>query len=109
MNYIHSVALIAVVALVTIALRFLPFAVFNGKRKTPEIVTYLGRVLPFAIMGMLVIYCYKGISFLSSPFGIPELIAGAGVVVLHLIKRNTLLSIVGGTVIYMLLIQLVFV
>ena len=109
MNYIHSIALIAVVALVTIALRFLPFAVFNGKRKTPEIVTYLGRVLPFAIMGMLVIYCYKGISFITSPFGIPELIAGAVVIVLHLFRRNTLLSIVGGTVTYMLLIQLVFV
>ncbi len=108
MNVFHSIALIAVVAVVTTALRFLPFLVFNGKRKTPETVTYLGRVLPFAIMGMLVVYCYKEISLIEFPFGIPELIAGAAVVLLHLFRRNTLLSIVGGTAAYMLLVQVVF-
>ena len=109
MNVMHSVLIIAVIALVTIALRFLPFYLFGGKRKTPEIVTYLGRVLPYAIMGMLVVYCYKGISVLTNPYGLPELLAGAVVVLLHVWKRNTLLSIVAGTVTYTLLIQFVFV
>ncbi|MBE5939592.1 MAG: branched-chain amino acid transporter AzlD [Lachnospiraceae bacterium] len=109
MNSVHSIVIVAVVALVTIALRFLPFIVFGGKRKTPEIVTYLGKVLPYAIMAMLVVYCLKHISFIKSPFGLPEILAGAVVVLLHLWKRNTLLSIVSGTVIYMLLVQIVFV
>lgn len=108
MNVMHSASMIAVIALVTIALRFLPFYLFGGKRKTPEIVTYLGRVLPYAIMGMLVVYCYKGISVLTKPYGLPELLAGVVVMVLHLWKRNTLFSIVTGTVVYMLLIQCVF-
>lgn len=108
MNVMHSASMIAVIALVTIALRFLPFYLFDGKRKTPEIVTYLGRVLPYAIMGMLVVYCYKGMSVLTKPYGLPELLAGGVVVLLHLWKRNTLLSIVTGTVTYMLLIQFVF-
>lgn len=109
MNTTHSVLMIAVIALVTMGLRFLPFYLFGGKRKTPEIVTYLGRVLPYAIMGMLVVYCYKGISVLTKPYGLPELLAGGAVVFLHLWKRNTLLSIVAGTITYMLLIQFVFV
>lgn len=109
MENLHSAAVVAVVAAVTIALRFLPFAVFSGRRKTPELVTYLGRVLPFAIMGMLVVYCFKSVSFAQSPFGIPEALAGAIVAAVHLWKRNTLLSIVSGTVVYMLLVQLVFV
>lgn len=108
MSDFHSSLLIAVIAGVTICLRFLPFIIFSGKRKTPPFITYLGRVLPYAIMGMLVIYCLRNISFTSSPFGLPELSASAAVVLLHLWKRNTLLSIIGGTVCYMLLIQLVF-
>lgn len=109
MNVTHSVLTIAVIALVTIGLRFLPFYLFGGKRKSPEIMVYLGRVLPYAIMGMLVVYCYKGISVLTKPYGLPELLAGALVVLLHMWKRNTLLSIVAGTVVYMLLIQFVFI
>ena len=104
----HSILIVAVTAAVTIALRFLPFLIFSENRKTPEIVAYLGRVLPYAIMGMLVVYCLKGVSLLSAPFGIPELIGCALVAGLHVWKRNTLLSIVGGTVCYMLLVQLVF-
>lgn len=107
MNY-HSIAIIAVVSLVTVALRVIPFCIFTGERKSPAIITYLGNALPFSIMGMLVVYCLRGITFLSSPFGLPEIIAGTVVVLLHLWKRNTLLSIIAGTVVYMLLIQLVF-
>lgn len=108
MNNTYTAVLIAVVSLVTIALRFLPFVIFGNNKETPAFVTYLGKVLPYAIMAMLVVYCLKGVSFVQAPHGIPEAIAVAAVVILHLWKRNTLLSIVGGTVCYMMLIQLVF-
>ena len=104
----HAAALVAVIALVTIALRFLPFWVFGENRKTPDLLAYLGRVLPCAIMGMLVIYCLKDISLTAVPFGLPQLISCVLVAGLHVWKRNTLLSIAGGTVCYMLLIQFVF-
>ena len=99
---------IAVMAIVTALIRFLPFWIFGGKRQTPPFVTWLGGVLPYAIMGMLVIYCLRGTSFAVAPHGIPELIACALVVLMHLWKRNTLLSIISGTVVYMVLVQLVF-
>lgn len=108
MTDLHSVKLIAVIALVTILLRFLPFLIFSGKRQTPTYIAYLGKVLPFAIMGMLVIYCLRNISFTAMPFGIPELIGCTVVVGMHLWKRNPLLSIISGTVCYMILVQLVF-
>lgn len=104
----HGILIVAVISLVTIGLRFLPFLIFNGKRSTPEFVTYLGRILPYAIMGMLVVYCLKGISITAAPYGLPEFIACVAVVLLHLWKRNTLISIVGGTVCYMFLAQVVF-
>ena len=107
MNDVQAMLLIAVASLVTIALRFLPFLIF-GERKTPEKITYLGKVLPYAIMAMLVVYCLKGISFVKMPFGIPELLGVGCVVLLHLWKRITLISIAGGTISYMLLIQFVF-
>ena len=108
MTELHAVLTIAVVAMVTAALRFLPFLIFGENRTTPPLITYLGKVLPFAIMGMLVIYCLKDVSFLSGSFGIPEIIGCAVVTLLHIWKRNTLLSIGAGTVCYMLLVQLVF-
>ena len=102
----HSAILVAVMSLVTILLRFLPFLVF--RKKVPPCITYLGRVLPPAIIGMLVIYCLKDTVITSAPFGLPELIAGVMVVLLQAWKRNALLSILCGTIVYMLLIQLVF-
>ena len=104
----YNVALIVVATLVTMATRFLPFLIFGEHRKTPQIIQYLGKVLPCAIMGMLVVYCLKDVSFLSAPFGAPELLGIAVVALLHLWKRNSLLSIGVGTVVYMLLVQLVF-
>ena len=104
----HSALIVAVAAAVTIALRFLPFLIFGENRKTPPLVTYLGQVLPYAIMGMLVVYCLKGMDLTSAPFGIPEIIGCALVAGLHAWKRNTLLSIGLGTVCYMLLVQFVF-
>lgn len=108
MTNVQYALMVLVMAAVTAAIRFLPFLVFNGKRETPAFITYLGRVLPYAVMGMLVVFCFKSVSFLKAPFGVPELIAGAVVVGLHAWRRNTLLSILSGTAIYMLLIQLVF-
>ena len=104
----HDILLVAIVALVTAFLRFLPFLIFGENHTTPPIIAYLGKVLPFAIMGMLVVYCLKDVSFLSGSFGIPELIGCAAVALMHIWKRNTLLSIGAGTVCYMLLVQLVF-
>lgn len=102
----HSAILVAVMSAVTVLLRALPFLVF--RKKVPAYVSYLGRVLPPAIIGMLVIYCLKDTTVTAAPFGAPELIAGALVVVLQAWKRNALLSILSGTAVYMLLIQLVF-
>ena len=104
----RAVALIAVSAAVTALLRFLPFLLLGGKRKTPAYITYLGKVLPYAIMGMLVVYCLRGVEPLVWPHGLPELLAVAAVAGLHLWRRNTLLSIAGGTVCYMMLIQFIF-
>ena len=104
----HSVWIVVVAALVTMATRFLPFLIFGNDRKTPEIITYLGKVLPCAIMGMLVVYCMKDVTVLAYPYGIPELLGCAAVAALHLWKRNSLLSIGVGTVFYMALVQLIF-
>ena len=104
---LHAIILIAVMAVITFALRALPFLIF-GKRETPKFIIYLSKVLPYAIMGMLVVFCFKNVKPLQAPYGIPELIAAAITVVLHVWKRNTLISILFGTVSYMLLVQLVF-
>ena len=106
---IRSAVLVGVCALITAALRFIPFFVFGGKRKTPAFITYLGKVLPFAIMGMLVVFCLKNVSITSYPHGIPELLGVLTVAGLHIWKRNTLLSIVAGTVVYILLVNFIFI
>ena len=105
---LHSALMIAVIAVVTAALRFLPFWIFSENRKTPPMISYLGQVLPFSIMGMLVAYCLKDVSFSAAPFGIPEALGCAVVTMLHIWKRNTLLSIGAGTVCYMLMVQFLF-
>jgi len=105
---LYVIAMIAVISLVTVLLRFLPFWIFGKKRTVPPFVAYLGRVLPPAAMGMLVVYCLRDLAPLSYPYGLPQLIACVAVVLLHVLWRNTLVSILGGTVTYMLLLQLVF-
>ena len=102
----YSALLVAIMSVVTILLRAAPFLIF--KSKTPDYIMYLGKVLPAAIIGMLVVYCLKDTEMLSAPFGAPELIAGLLVVGLHAWKRNILLSILAGTIAYMFLTQLVF-
>lgn len=104
----HFWASVAVMAIGTALLRFLPFIIFNGKRKTPAIIEKLGRTLPYAVMGMLVVYCLKEVSFRSVSGFLPELIACAVVVLLYIWKKNTLLSILAGTLCYMGLVQFVF-
>ena len=102
----RSAVLIAIMAIVTMALRFLPFLIF--RRQTPKYISYLGKVLPPAIIGMLVIYCLKDVSPAVRPFGIPELIAVVCVAGMQVWKRNSLISILSGTLLYMILIQAVF-
>ena len=106
MNSMHAAALVAAMSVMTILTRFLPFIVF--RKNTPRYITYLGKVLPPAIIGMLVIYCLKDVSLLAKPFGIPELIAAICVVGLQVWKRNSLISILTGTVVYMVMVQMVF-
>lgn len=105
MNNTYAALMIAVIAGITLLMRIIPFLIV-GNRKTPAYIEFLGKYLPYSIMGMLVVYCLKGISFVNTPFGIPELVAVLFVAVLHIWKRNTLLSIVSGTVCYMALIRL---
>ncbi|WP_426348172.1 branched-chain amino acid transporter permease [Alloiococcus sp. CFN-8] len=107
MGNMYSVLMIGVIALITIILRFLPFILFR-KGKTPGYIISLGRVLPYAIMGMLVIFCLKNVSILQTPFALPEFISCGVVILLHLWKRKTLISIIGGTACYMYLVQVIF-
>lgn len=99
---------ILIMAGITLLTRALPFAVFPENRQTPEFVLYLGKVLPYAIIGMLVVYCFKSVSLFEMPFALPELIATLFVIAIHKWKHNLLISIGGGTVLYMVLVQLVF-
>ena len=104
----QAVASIAVMAAVTFLTRFLPFLLFDRKGQPPKVVLYLGRVLPPAIIMMLVIYCLRNISFSSSSHGIPELLCVAVAAALHWWKGNNLLSIFSATILYMVLVQAVF-
>ena len=108
MTLTQRILTIAIVVLGTVLTRFLPFLVFNGKRETPAVISYLGRVLPYAVMAMLVVYCLKNVSWLAMPHGVPELLAILAVVLFHRWKGNVLLSIAGGTALYMLLVQVAF-
>lgn len=105
---LHSFLLIMVIALTTFLTRALPFILFPENKQPPKIITHLSKVLPCAVMGMLIVYCLKNVNITGSPYGLPELISIIVVVALHIWKRNTLLSIITGTVCYMLLIQFAF-
>ena len=109
LSYEKSILIIVVIAVITFGLRATPFLLFSRTGSTPKVITYLGNTLPPAVMGMLIIYCLKHINLMRAPFGLPELIAVLAVVGLHIWRRNNLLSILGGTVLYMILIQAVFV
>lgn len=104
----EQIITVAMVVLGTMITRFLPFLIFPADKTPPRYVQYLGRFLPAAVFGLLVVYCLRNVNFLAGSHGLPELICIAFVVLLHLWKRQMLLSIAGGTVLYMLLLQLVF-
>lgn len=103
----QALAIVGAAAAVTLALRALPFLFFRG-RVPPKALRDLGVLLPSAILAVLVVYCLKAVNVIAWPHGLPELVAIAVVVGLHLWRRNTLLSILGGTAVYMVLIQAVF-
>lgn len=108
MTLTQKIITIALVVLGTMLTRFLPFILFPSGKPTPKYIQYLGKVLPSAVFGLLVIYCLKNVSVFSGMHAIPEVISIAVVTVLHIWKRQMLLSIAGGTVCYMLLVQFVF-
>jgi branched-subunit amino acid transport protein AzlD len=109
LNMMQTLIIIGVMALGTIITRFLPFFLFPDHRQTPHYVLYLGRVLPYAVIGLLVVYCLKEVDISIAPFGTPEAISMVCIGILHFWKSNTLLSIGVGTAVYMLLIQFVFI
>lgn len=108
MDLTQQMITIAMVVLGTMFTRFLPFIVFPSGKSTPNYIQYLGRVLPSAIIGLLVIYCFKDVSLLTGTYGIPEFLGVTIVVLLHVWKKSMLLSIAGGTIAYMILVQFVF-
>lgn len=105
---VQSLIIVGVVALGTMITRFLPFFVFPAGKETPKYITYLSTVLPYSAIGLLVVYCVKNVSLISAPFGIPEAAGILTTALLHIWKRNMFLSIGGGTVIYMVLVQYIF-
>ena len=108
MTLTQQIITIGMVILGTVLTRFLPFLLFPAGKQTPNYIQYLGRVLPAAVFGLLVVYCLNGVNLFAEGHGIPEFIAIAVVILLHLRKRQKLLSIAGGTACYMLLTQMIF-
>lgn len=108
MNNQNLILLILVISLVTAAIRFLPFTIFRGGRPIPKFIEYLGEVLPYAVMGMLVVYCLRNINFATTGSWLPEIIASLVVVFIHVWRRNSILSIIVGTASYMFLVQVIF-
>lgn len=108
MTLTQQLITIAMIVLGTALTRYLPFMLFPAGKQTPPYVRYLGKVLPSAVFGLLVIYCLRNVNVLGGTYGIPELLAITLVIVLHLWKRQMLLSIAGGTIFYMILVQILF-
>ena len=108
MTQTQVIITILIIAGVTVLTRGIPFLLFPENKETPAYIEYLGKVLPFSVMGMLVVYCFKSVSIVQSPHALPEIIAGIFVVIIHKWKHNLLFSIAGGTILYMVLMQAVF-
>lgn len=105
---LHSLAIVLVIAAVTMLTRFAPFLLFSRCERVPRVVSYLGAVMPAAIIMMLIVYCLRTTTVTAFPFGLPELIACVSTAAVHFLYKNTLLSISGGTILYMVLVQVVF-
>jgi Predicted branched-chain amino acid permeases (azaleucine resistance) len=108
-NSRYTLIAILVMGIVTFGIRLTPFILFGKNKTTPQYVVYIGNYLPPAVMAMLIIYCLRNINLYAFPFGIPEAIGIIIVAVLHIWKRNNLISIIGGTIVYMIGVQLIFV
>ena len=108
MTLSQQIITVGMIVLGTMITRFLPFLLFPSGKPTPKYIQYLGKVLPSAVFGLLVVYCLKNVSLFTGSHGIPETVSIVVVAALHLWKRQMLLSIAGGTVCYMLLVQLIF-
>ena len=108
MSITQQMITIGMVVLGTMLTRFLPFMIFPDNKPIPTYIQYLGKVLPYSVIGLLIVYCLKGVSWTSPSYGLPEIISIAGVVCVHRWKKNMLLSIATGTVLYMILVQAVF-
>ncbi|MDV3425918.1 MAG: AzlD domain-containing protein [Bacillota bacterium] len=106
---VQTIIMILAIAAGTMITRFLPFIIFPENKEIPAFITYLGKALPAAMMGLLVVYCLKGISVLNAPFGAPEFLSIITIILLHKWKNNVLLSIGSGTIVYMLLVQRIFI
>ena len=104
----HAALVILIMGLVTLATRLLPVLIFGRGEKVPDYILYLGKVVPFTAMGLLIVYCLKDVSVVETPHGLPELVSLAIVSGTYLWKRNTILSVAIGTVVYMMLVQMVF-
>ena len=104
----HAALVILIMGLVTLATRLLPVLIFDRWERVSDYILYLGKVVSFTAMGLLIVYCLKDVSVMESPHALPELISLAVVSGTYLWKRNTILSVVIGTVIYMILVQMVF-
>ena len=109
MTLTQQIITILMCSLGTMITRFTPFLIFKDNKPTPEYIKYLGKALPGAVFGMLVVYCFKNVNIMSGTHGIPEALAVLGTVILHLWRKNMLISIAGGTICYMILVQIVFV
>ncbi len=107
-DYKHALIIIVIMGLVTLATRIVPVLIFGRGEKVPDYIMYLGRTVPYTAMGLLIVYCLKDVSITSAPHALPEIIAMAVVIGSYLWKRNSILSVVVGTVLYMFLVQVVF-
>lgn len=107
MGDFNAVILVIVIAVVTMLLRFLPFAIFSGRRKASKYIMYLGDILPSAIIGMLIVYCLRSVDFTAAAEWLPSVISVFAVLGLHIWKHNTILSIVGGTLLHMFLVRII--
>jgi branched-subunit amino acid transport protein AzlD len=105
MSGFQAAATVAIIALATLLIRAAPFVLFPKAQKTPPFIRYLGRVLPHAVMGMLVVYCFKTVNFTKPPYGLPEILAALAAMGLHLWKRSVILSIAASTILYMVFLK----
>lgn len=107
-DYRHAMIIILIMGLMTLGTRIVPVLIFGRGEKVPEYILYLGKVVPYTAMGLLIVYCLKDVPVLEAPHALPEIIALAVVSATYLWKRNTIMSVVIGTVLYMVLVQMVF-